>query len=137
MVHEVKPSKQLSSAVVEVKPSKQLSSAVVEVKPSRQLSSAVVAVRPSKQFNSAVVEVRPSKQLSSAVVEVNPSRQLSSVTVTLLAPTVSVSHQATTLFAIPSPSTFPELVANISAKSLPADKIPLLVDETLSDSVVK
>ena len=87
-------------------------------------------------FNSVVVEVNPSKQLSSVVVEVRPSKQPSSVAVTSLAQIVLLSAQTVTLSALPVPSTFPALVANISAKSRPADSIPLFVDDTDIDSVV-
>jgi hypothetical protein len=132
-VVDVNPSKQLSSVVVEVNPSRQLSSVVVDVRPSRQLSSVVVDVRPSKQLSSVVVDVRPSRQFSSAVVAVKPSKQPSSVFVTGLEQIVLLSAQRVTVSAVPSPSTLPDVVANISAKSLPADRIPPLVDDTDTD----
>ena len=122
---------------MEVNPSKQLSSVVVEVRPSKQLSSAVVEVRPSRQLSSAVVEVNPSKQFNSAVVEVKPSRHPNSVFVTGLLQSVLLSAQRATVSVDPEPSTAVPPCANISAKSLPADKIPPLVDDTFNDSVLK
>ena len=53
-----------------------------------------------------------------------------------LSPKVSESVHTGSLLTVPEPSTLPDVVANISAKSRPADSIPLFVDDTDIDSVV-
>ena len=71
--------------------------------------------------------------MSSSVVETRPSKHPNSVFVTGLLQSVSLSAQRVTVSADPEPSILPALVANISAKSLPADKIPPLIDDTDTD----